>query len=76
MLLGLHYGFTLGHMKWEDAEYLRKTWGDKECSHPDVDKEYFGGMETDYVCTTCGKEFSRAEYLERNGRAWAKLGQK
>ena len=50
-------------MQAAKARELRKEWGDKPCDHPDVDKEYYLGAQTgDYVCTQCGKEFSRGDY--------------
>lgn len=37
------------------VEELRRSWGDKLCTHPDADKEYdLGGQTGDYACTTCG----------------------
>jgi len=45
-------------MQYEDAKYLRQKWkdnGNKVCTHPSIEKEYYLGAQTgDYVCTTCG----------------------
>ncbi|MDD5628661.1 MAG: hypothetical protein PHU21_06325 [Elusimicrobia bacterium] len=42
-------------MRTQRAEELRKEWGDKPCSHPHLEKEYFQGMPTGaFVCTKCG----------------------
>jgi len=49
-------------MQLDKALQLRRAWGDKPCAHPTLDKEYYLGSSTgDYVCTTCGKNFSREE---------------
>lgn len=43
-------------MQVQKALKLQKLWGDKPCSHPSTEKEYFNGSDTgDHVCTTCGK---------------------
>jgi hypothetical protein len=43
-------------MQFEEAERLRKAWGNKPCDHPTTEKEYMLGMDSgDKVCTTCGK---------------------
>lgn len=42
-------------MQYDEAAQLRKNWGDKPCSHPTTEKEYYLGASTgDRVCTTCG----------------------
>ena len=42
-------------MQLDEAEALRKAWGDKPCKHPEVQKEYFLSSNTgDRVCSTCG----------------------
>jgi len=42
-------------MDVQDAEKIRKQWGDKPCDHPHLEKEYYLGAATgDYVCTQCG----------------------
>lgn len=49
-------------MQMKEAAALRKSWGDRPCSHPTLDKEYHLGAQTgDVVCTTCGQAFSSAE---------------
>ena len=49
-------------MQHEAAKILREDWGDKHCDHPSLEKEYFLGTDTmDFVCSTCGKEFTRTE---------------
>lgn len=49
-------------MQLDKAKRLRGTWGDKPCIHPKLEKEYFLGADTmDFVCATCGKEFTRQE---------------
>lgn len=56
-------------MQMQEAEWLRRSWGDKSCDHPDFDKEYYGGMTADdYVCTQCGRELSRAQVDEIRAR--------
>lgn len=43
-------------MQLEKAAELRKSWGNKPCSHSNLEKEYYLGASTgDYVCTTCGQ---------------------
>lgn len=49
-------------MQMDKAIELRKAWGNKLCSHPNFDKEYYLGADTgDYVCTTCGCSFTKQE---------------
>ncbi|MBK5482681.1 hypothetical protein JFV29_12390 [Peribacillus sp. TH16] len=49
----------------EEAQELRKDWGDKPSNHLRIVKEYYLGANTgDYVCTTCGRSASR-EYFEK-----------
>ena len=53
-------------MQYDEAEKLRKNWRGKSCKHEDVEKEYHLGSHTgDYVCTTCGHEFSSRQEAER-----------
>jgi hypothetical protein len=41
---------------------LREEWGDKPCDHPEFENEYDLGAQTgDYVCTQCGRTFTRTE---------------
>jgi uncharacterized Zn ribbon protein len=36
--------------------------GDKPCVHPSFEKEYYLGADTmDFVCSSCGAEFTRNE---------------
>jgi hypothetical protein len=44
-------------MQLEDAERLRKKWGDKPCDHSHIQKEYYLATQTGEtnVCTTCGR---------------------
>ena len=43
-------------MQTEDAEDLREKWGNKQCEHPSLEKEYYLGSATgDYICVVCGK---------------------
>ena len=50
-------------MQARKAHELRLAWGNKPCSHPDLDKEYDLGADTgDLVCTTCGLTQSRADW--------------
>ena len=49
-------------MQHDEAQKLSREWGDKPCSHPEYDKEYYLGANTgDYVCTTCGRYLSEEE---------------
>jgi hypothetical protein len=49
-------------MQFDKANSLRESWGNKPCSHPHLEKEYYLSSDTtDYVCTTCGETFTRAE---------------
>lgn len=49
-------------MQHDKAKYLREDWGDKPCEHPSFEKEYYLGADTsDFVCSTCGAEFTREE---------------
>lgn len=43
-------------MQFVKAVRLQKSWGDRECSHPYLEEEFFFQTKTgDFVCTTCGK---------------------
>lgn len=63
-------------MDYLKAERLRKQWGDKPCSHPNLEVETHLGLgyvqekTGDYVCTLCGQDFTKEEYnkiiAERN----------
>jgi hypothetical protein len=42
-------------MQVAQSENLRRYWGNKSCSHPTFEKEYFLGDPTgQYACTVCG----------------------
>lgn len=50
-------------MQLKKAQELEKSWGDKPCDHPNLEKEYELGSATgDYVCTKCGES--------AHGRNW------
>lgn len=52
-------------MQFDKAKRLREEWGDKPCDHSSLEKEYYLGADTmDYVCSTCGKTFTREEKQE------------
>ena len=52
-------------MEYAVAQKVMQDWGDKPCTHPRLEKEYYtGAFLTNYVCTTCGKEFTIAEKLQ------------
>lgn len=54
-------------MDYLKAEELRKSWGDKPCSHPNfevethLDPEHMPVKTGDYVCTVCGQDFTKEE---------------
>lgn len=49
-------------MQMKKAKALREAWGGKPCDHPDLEKEYhLGAQSEDYVCTTCGESFTKQE---------------
>lgn len=58
-------------MQHEEGMRLRKQWGSKPCNHPDIASEFYLGTRTgEYLCTTCGKEFSsRAEWEKEQNRS-------
>lgn len=58
----------------DEAEKLRKEWGDKPCNHPHIEREYYratketGNVPTktgDWVCTQCGKD----DFTEKEKKA-------
>jgi len=52
-------------MEYYQALKLKKEWGDKPCSHPELEKVYYtGAFLINYVCTQCGAEFTIAEKME------------
>ena len=56
-------------MQYERALALQKAWeakGNPPCDHPEVDREYYLGMNTgDVVCTTCGESGPRGKLQNR-----------
>lgn len=49
-------------MEMRQAYVLRYHWGDKPCLHIKFTPQSYQGMPTgDFVCTTCGREFSIKE---------------
>lgn len=57
-------------MYTDEVEKLVKEWGDKPCTHPVLEREYYRGNHLtnyedkktdDWVCTQCGAVFTRAE---------------
>jgi hypothetical protein len=52
-------------MEYFEVLKQKEAWGDKPCSHPHLEKEYYvGAFLINYVCTQCGKEFSIPDKLE------------
>lgn len=52
-------------MQEKYAKQLRIEWKGKQCIHPSIEKEYYLGSQTgDYVCSTCGREFTDREEWE------------
>jgi hypothetical protein len=55
-------------MEMRQAYVLRNQWGDKPCLHPRFTPQSYQGIPTgDYVCTTCGREFSKQEVRALRG---------
>lgn len=53
-------------MQVEETERLRRAWGNKVCSHDDVDKEFSREIPTgQFTCIVCGKTFWLGTY-QRN----------
>ena len=49
-------------MEMRQAYVLRYRWGEKPCLHVKFEVQFYQGMPTgDYVCTTCGREFTKKE---------------
>lgn len=60
-------------MKQKQAIKLREEWGDAECAHPALAREYDaeGQRTSNYICTQCGRTLTfkeRAEWMIANGR--------
>jgi transposase-like protein len=52
-------------MEYLEAQKIKAEWGDKPCDHPHLEKEYYSGaFLTNYVCTTCGREFTIPQKME------------
>jgi hypothetical protein len=52
-------------MEYYAALKLKEEWGDKPCDHPELEKVYYtGAFLLNYVCTTCGAEFTIAQKME------------
>jgi transposase-like protein len=52
-------------MQYEKAKELKESWGNKPCTHPNFDKEYYLSSQTgDYVCTQCGSTFTKEQMDE------------
>ena len=46
----------------DKANEIEKEWGNKECSHPEITKEYYRSSQTgDYRCRQCGATFTEEE---------------
>lgn len=49
-------------ISFEKANRTAEEWGDKPCSHPNVEKEYGPlGHTGDYRCVQCGATFTEDE---------------
>lgn len=49
-------------MQSEEAKNRRLEWGNKHCDHPNFVKEYYFGAQTgDFICSQCGREFTKEE---------------
>jgi len=56
-------------MQTHEATKRREEWGEEPCSHDHIEKEYYLGAHTgDYVCTTCGQNFTSVEKAEHDRR--------
>jgi hypothetical protein len=54
-------------MQASEAAKLPEEWGEKSCNHDHIEKEYYLGADTgDYVCMTCGRNFTSMEKAERD----------
>jgi hypothetical protein len=63
-------GFQIIKIKCNTMEYyaaikLKEEWGKKACDHPRFEKVYYtGAYLINYVCTTCGADFTIAQKME------------
>ncbi len=49
-------------IQYDKANEIEKDWGNNECSHPEITKEYYLSSQTgDYRCRQCGATFTEAE---------------
>ncbi len=49
-------------IQFDKANEIEKGWGNKECSHPEITKEYYRSSQTgDYRCRQCGAIFTQEE---------------
>jgi uncharacterized Zn finger protein (UPF0148 family) len=54
-------------MQASEAAKLPEEWGEKPCNHDHIEKEYYLGAHTgEYVCITCGRNFTSMEKAERD----------
>ena len=52
-------------MEYSEAQKVKESWDNKPCNHPHIEKEYYtGAFLTNYICTTCGQEFTIAQKFE------------
>ena len=55
----------------DEAEWLRRAWGERACLHPRLTREIIEGERTDdYYCEQCGRHFFADEaedLLPRHG---------
>ena len=49
-------------IQYDEANEIEIAWGNKECSHPEITKEYYRSSQTgDYRCKQCGATFTEDE---------------
>lgn len=49
-------------IQYDKIEEIKEKWGNKPCSHPNLEKEYYFSAQTgEYVCTQCGEVFTKEE---------------
>lgn len=52
-------------IQYDEANEIEKKWGNKECSHPEITKEYYRSSQTgDYRCRQCGTTFTEQEVIQ------------
>jgi hypothetical protein len=43
-------------MQMKEAYRRQREWGERACTHPGVEREFYLGSHTgDYVCSVCGR---------------------